>query len=418
MSLTTWYFTNKLNTLGDYLMRISEIIKEEMINGMEVMSLEKFVKVAPKLGAATDTDLEDIAESLINEAEFGLGAKLADMSQQEIEDYLARSKKYQKYDPKDKSVQKEKEALGASLKKDRFQYPFMHPSNIKIVDENDEIIDTDDLKRQLMERPKTILKQNAKIKHSSNGKASLFYNMGLPALIGLFVDENTGEFKVAVTCKSAGICKTYCYARGSNYVRYAAPSMDAARIFNFLMNDPEGFKAQFSSEISQKEKTANKKNQELVIRLHTSGDFLSNEYKELLYDVANDHPHVLFYAYTKESSVALDENKPKNFVVNFSQGAIPAEEKKVDLVNIKNSRVVPEDIFADLIKEPAHPDETVKFTDTDELKNRISKKYKMPVDSILTYEKNFLLVRNIMSLLVEIAEMRQQPIHEFLVHYF
>jgi hypothetical protein len=91
-----------------------------------------------------------------------------------------------------------------------------------------------------MTRPAKILKQNEKMQHS-DGTSSIFYNIGLPALKGLAVDEDTGEFVVIDTYPGAGVCKTYCYAMKGGYVQWKATSMSQSRMLNFLYNDPEGY---------------------------------------------------------------------------------------------------------------------------------------------------------------------------------
>ena len=59
-------------------------------------------------------------------------------------------------------------------------------------------------------------------------------------------------------------------------------------------------------------------------------------------------PDVQFYAYTKVADVA-NASKPSNFIINFSEGALPSENKKVDLTQIKKSVIVPQKMFWDLI---------------------------------------------------------------------
>lgn len=50
-----------------------------------------------------------------------------------------------------------------------------------------------------------------------------------------------------------------------------------------------------------------------VVRIHSSGDFFSEEYIKLWYKVIENNPHLNFYAYTKVDEIFSFENPPKNF---------------------------------------------------------------------------------------------------------
>jgi hypothetical protein len=114
----------------------------------------------------------------------------------------------------------------------------------------------------------------------------------------------------------------------------------------------------------------------------------------LAYNVAREHPNVDFYAYTKMASVATG-NKPDNFKINFSGGATPEQEKRVDFTKTKHSTVVPKDLFSDLVTK----DENDKILRDDKgrmqfsldnlkkLKERLAVKYNVPNTSIITYDE-------------------------------
>ena len=271
-------------------------------------------------------------------------------------------------------------------KQDKYQRPYIHGGNIPIVNDEGKKYDLDALRKTFSERPSKILKQNEKMQHS-DGTSSIFFNVGLPALKGLAVDEDTGEFIVIDTCPGAGACKTYCYAMKGGYVQWKASSLGSTRMLNFLYNDPEGFMAKLSEEIAAAEKKYGKKNTKVVVRWHDAGDFFSPQYLEMAYDVAKKHPDVDFYAYTKMASVAQAE-RPDNFKMNFSQGAAVGQEKKIDFVKTKNSRVVPKELFADALEK----DETGKWQyKTPEavkaVKDRIAIKYSLKPESVITYDE-------------------------------
>ena len=261
--------------------------------------------------------------------DFGLGARYRTASDDEMQQYAGRIKDKEK------------------TKTDPYKMPYVHGSNIQIVDQGGKKYNLDALRKEITQRPGKILKQNEKMVHS-DGTSSIFFNVGLPALKGLAVNEKTGEFVVVDTCPGAGACQTFCYAMKGSYVMFKAVSMNLTRMLNYLLNDPEGFAAQLGQEITSAEAKFGKKGTQVVVRWHDAGDFFSPEYLDMAYGVARQYPDVQFYAYTKMASVA-QADRPANFKMNFSQGAKPGEERKIDFVKTKHSKVVPKNQFFDLI---------------------------------------------------------------------
>jgi len=305
-----------------------------------------------------------------------LGITSSDLEGQELQDYLDRIKN------KEKS------------KADKFSKPYIHGGNIEIVDDKSgKKYDTDKLMALVKERPKVILKQNQKMQHS-DGTSSVFYNVGLPALKGLAVDESRDKFIIANTCPGAGECKTFCYAMKGGYVQWKAVSMGQSRMLNFLINDPKGFAAQMKSELQKAEKKALKKNDKVIVRWHDAGDFFSPEYLALAYDIARSFPKVDFYAYTKIANVAQGA-KPDNFLQNFSQGALRSQEKQIDFKTAKHSSVVPKNMFFDLIakdgakllKDESGAMQFASKQNLETFKQRLATAYKIDSKSILTYNQ-------------------------------
>ena len=337
---------------------------KDVICELKTTSLEDFLT---KSGVSTDEEMNE-------ESDF-LGATTSKLSDKEMQDYLARVKS------------------GKKTSAEKYKMPFVHGSNIEIKDENDRTFDLDKLRNAIKTRPVKLLKQNEKITHSG-GDSTIYFNIGLPALKGLAVDEKTNDFVVVDTCPGAGACKIYCYARKGGYVQWKSTSMSQTRVLNYLLNDPQGFKTQLSSEIKKEYNKYNPKNTKVVIRWHDAGDFFSPDYLSLAYSVAKENPNVDFYAYTKMSSVATG-NKPDNFKINFSGGATPEQEKKVDFTKTKHSTVVPKDLFSDLITKDENDkvirDEKGRIQFSPEnlkkLKERLSVKYNVSDSSILTYDE-------------------------------
>ena len=342
---------------------------------LKTMTLNQFLD-----NGLTEADMIDKA---IDKADM-LGATTREVPAAEMQDYLKRVKDKKK------------------LTTDKYKMPFVHGGNIEIKDENDRTYDLEKLKLSIKVRPSTLLKQNEKITHSG-GDATVYFNLGLPALKGLAVNEKNNEFVIVDTCPGAGACKVYCYAKKGGYVQWKASSMSQTRVLNFLLNDPAGFKNKLSSEIEsaqvkfdkkQTKLSSNKNKTKLVIRWHDAGDFFSPEYLNLAYSIAAKFPDVDFYAYTKMASVAVG-TKPNNFTTNFSGGSTSDQEKQIDFKTTKHSTVVPKQAFEDLIlrgddgKVKRDVKNRIQFSPENlaTLKKKLAMKHSVSADSVITYDE-------------------------------
>lgn len=245
-------------------------------------------------------------------------------------------------------------------------------------------IDGEKLKAMITVRPKEIIAQNSKLAGSGEAAGEVFYDLTLPAYQGLFYNEAQNKFQVVKTCPSAGACKAYCYATSGGYVQYEGPWLSSTRTINFLMNDYEGFKAQLLSELKAAVATLGKKGKKVVLRWHDAGDFFSETYLMLAFDVARQTPEVRHYAYTKQVDYVQKHQaeKPENFIFNFSKGG--TQDKSVDFDTQKHSKVVPYVLFKDLtlVKgQPMSPEDTAK------IKERVVYHYKLDPASVITYEE-------------------------------
>ena len=267
--------------------------------------------------------------------------------------------------------------------------PYIHKSNI--VDEHGHVVDPNQLRGQISQRPVNILKRNKKMKKSS-GKEQQFYDISLPAYNGLYIDEKKPNqpFMILRTCPHAGKCLGFCYAKKGGYIQWKATSMAASRVLNFLMNDWQGFKTQLLSEIGKEEFKNSKNGVETVVRWHDAGDFFSDGYLQIAFNIARRTPKVTHYAYTKEFDKFKRADKPSNFVFNISQGG--TSDALIDPKTDKNSTVVGKELFKDLLeKTPADeksgghwyfsPDNIVI------LKKRVGQKYDINPKNILTYDE-------------------------------
>ncbi len=376
-------------------MRFQEIISETKLNGLTIIDLDRFVKKGyPKDNIeAEEISDEGLDESLISEADFASGAKTRVANEPEMQDYLGRirNKKKNKLDP--------------------YTMPYIHDKKIKIKNQNGQEYDLEALKKEIMKRPSSLLKKNEKMKHS-NGTADQYYNVGLPALKGLAVNEQTGEFVIVDTCPGAGACKTFCYAMKGSYIQYPDVFMKQTQTLNYLLNDPEGFAEELSTEIAKaiiywdkfsvKSKMGKTKegpvDVKVAIRFHDSGDFFSPEYMNMAWHVARQFPDNLFYAYTKVANVANDPNKPDNFILNFSAGALSTQSKLVNIAGPtarKHSQVVPKTMFDDLVlkangklvKSASGATQIKDKNAWEILKERIAKHFAISKESIISYDE-------------------------------
>lgn len=290
---------------------------------------------------------------------------------------------------------------GTKTKRDKFS-PIIHGSNIRAItkDDNNTEWDLDDLSKQITTRPRAILGTNAKMEKSKT-EGEIIYDLTLPALSGIVVDEDTGDFVEITTCPGAGACQLFCYARKGGYVMFPASSMSAAQALNFLVNDPDGYTARVNQEIKTIKAKTDKAGVQFVVRWHDAGDFFSKEYLDLAYGVAKSNPDVQFYAYTKMGDVATG-SAPANFTMNFSSGSKRGEEKKVEFykqqnpgATVKQGVTVPKDMFFDLIarkgnsliKDAKGRTQFSSPESLDTFKQRVAQRYKVAPDSIITYDQ-------------------------------
>jgi len=338
-----------------------------------------------------------------------LPASTRDLGGQEFQDYMKRIVGTPDIDKKTGQVKIDKKGnekyVSGKTKGDRYKMPYIHRSSvITYMSPDGQTFDEDAVKKTLAIRPKTLLKQNEKMKHS-NGEFEQFFNVGFAALVGLALDEQTNNLIVVNTCPGAGSCKVDCFAMKGGKIQFQGPWQSDGRILTYLLNDPDGFFNQLSSEIS-KESNAGKKGDkkfpngwQTTIRWHDAGDFFSPEYLDMALKMAAKHPDVRFYAYTKMAGAALAA-KPDNFIINWSEGAHTSQEKQVkakdaNLDTTKNSRIVPDDMFQDLLVKDQKGNLVkggagqwqVQPDKLPELKQRLAKEYGISANSILSYDE-------------------------------
>ena len=279
---------------------------------MRIRQIVEAAERGPTLGGFPVTVL-DIEDSATDEA-LKLDAPQTPWSRAKLHAYMDRIK------------------TGTTTKADKFN-PIIHASNIKALiksDNPDDKWDLDDFAQQITTPPNQILGTNAKMAKSKE-EGAITYDLTLPALSGIVVDEETGEFVEVTTCPGAGSCQKICYARKGGYRMFPASSMSAGRALNFLLNHPKEYMQMFSNEVSQAESRAAKAGIKLLVRIHDAGDFFSKEYYNLAMDVSKQHPNAKFYFYTKSGEIITDPNNIDNVRGRFSSGAKSRENKIVQM---------------------------------------------------------------------------------------
>jgi hypothetical protein len=332
-----------------------------------------------------------------------LPAQSREFGGDEFQDYMKRIVGTPDIDKKTGQVKVDKKGVekyvSGKTKTDKYKMPYIHRSSVvEYLGPDGKTYNEEAVKNTLKQRPKALLKQNEKMKHS-NGELEQFFNVGFAALTGIAVDEQTDKLIIVNTCPGAGSCKVDCFAMKGGKVQFKAAWQSDGRILTYLLNDPDGFFNQLSAEISKEEALGKKGGYTVTIRWHDAGDFFSPEYLDMALKMAAKHPNTKFYAYTKMAGAALAK-KPDNFIINWSEGAHTSQEKQVkakdaDLETTKNSRIVPDELFQDLLVKDQKGNLVkggegqwqVQADKLGELKQRLAKQYGLSANSILSYEE-------------------------------
>jgi hypothetical protein len=231
------------------------------------------------------------------------------------------------------------------------QAPYLHPKTIeklRIVnkDTGQEISD-EEFRRLTTVKPKSLLGTNTKM-----GKTGVL-KTSLPAYEGLYWDENKRKIRVVSTCRNAGTCKRYCFQQKGGPVQYEMASLDKTRALNFLLNHWDEYKQKIYDEIKAAKSINDSKGLKTVIRWHDSGDFLSEQYLDLVMEIARNTPDVLHYAYTKMVQFAKTASEggkvPDNFIFRFSVDPESPDNALIDKLKDKHAEVVPKQIWKDYV---------------------------------------------------------------------
>jgi len=259
------------------------------------------------------------------------------------------------------------------------KHPFIH-SKSSFFKDTDEGIDVDYFIKKITTPPNNIINTNDKIL-KSGGLNEYVYKTGIPAFRGIAYDITNNKFHYINTCPGAGSCSLICYALKGRYIQYPVSYDSMTRRLNYMLNYPEKYQEQMYNELKNKckeHKAIEGYKSKVILRWNDSGDFFTKRYNKMAEDVMDrlksEGFNIDSYAYTKVSDVA----KGAKFDTTFSSGANKRETGKMG-DNHKKAEIVPPELFKGL--------DFMKYSDEEELKNRLSKYFNIDKNNLITYDE-------------------------------
>jgi len=146
---------------------------------------------------------------------------------------------------------------------------------------------------------------NSKLQKTAKEFNVRIFNFSIPA----GNDKLSGK----ITCPFAGSCLKLCYAKRGMY-RFG--NVERALSKRYQASKEENFVQTITDELAKV-----KKDKQIYIRIHDSGDFYSPTYFQKWLTIAKNNPFVRFYAYTKSHSFIRGIELPENFDLIFSLGS-------------------------------------------------------------------------------------------------
>jgi hypothetical protein len=158
---------------------------------------------------------------------------------------------------------------------------------------------------------------NSKLQKTAKEFNVRIFNFSIPA----GNDKITGK----ITCPFAGKCLKLCYAKKGFY---NMPSVENALSLRNQATREEDFVQRINNELEKV-----KKDKQIYVRIHDSGDFYSPTYFAKWLEIAKNNPSVRFYAYTKSHSFIRGIELPENLDLIYSLGST-----KDELINTDTER--------------------------------------------------------------------------------
>jgi len=163
---------------------------------------------------------------------------------------------------------------------------------------------------------------NTKLKKTAKEFDVKIFNFSIPA----GNDKASGK----ITCPFAGSCLKLCYAKKGMY-RFG--NVERALSKRYEASKQENFVDRITWELSRV-----KKDKQIYVRIHDSGDFYSPTYFAKWLEIARLNPSVRFYAYTKSHSFIRGNFAiPENMDLIFSLGS--TRDELIDQENERHSKI-------------------------------------------------------------------------------
>ena len=157
-----------------------------------------------------------------------------------------------------------------------------------------------------------LLTENGKMKKTNKANPTYrIFNWGIPAW--------RSKLLKMIVCHNADKCGRDggCYAQQGSY---NWPGTINAYEQRLELSLTDQFIGEMVKAIAVKKKTSDKRGQQLVIRIHDSGDFYDKAYWLKWRAVIEAYPDVKFYAYTKMVALFKSMILPDNFRPIYSEG--------------------------------------------------------------------------------------------------
>lgn len=136
---------------------------------------------------------------------------------------------------------------------------------------------------------------HAKLTRGNRKIGRKIYTINLLPGCGLItLKDGTVLSNITGSCCGCGeICENFCYAM--RYVKYHHNTCIRPYAENTLLarTNPVGFCSELKEQIEKQGKKCQ------IVRIHSSGEFVSFEYMRELFRMAAQLPHIIFYGYTK-----------------------------------------------------------------------------------------------------------------------
>tara|TARA_R100000951_G_scaffold16761_1_gene13375 strand:- start:235 stop:840 length:606 start_codon:yes stop_codon:yes gene_type:complete len=145
-----------------------------------------------------------------------------------------------------------------------------------------------------------LLTQNSKMKKTSKEMGVRLFNFGITAY-----KSQSGK----LTCPFADKCIKYCYAQKGSY---SWGNVKPAFEKRYELTKTDRFVDEISKEIVRKKPD--------FIRVHDSGDYYSNKYRDKWFTLMSRFKDVKFYSYTNSIPLFRGKDLPDNFCTIYSDG--------------------------------------------------------------------------------------------------